>query len=71
MPYSDVLEQWPLIIADFSTVYGIRLVLEYPGMLWHEFIMLLAGVFADPDSRLSKHFAPEPVTETESWPDQL
>jgi hypothetical protein len=66
----DMLTQWPLLIADFSDSYGIRLAGEYSSMSWAEFVMHASGLL-NIDSRLARHFAPEPVTETEQWPDQL
>jgi len=56
----EILAQWPLMVADFSTEYDIRLVAEYPHMLWHEFVMLVTGLMMA-DSRLARCFAPEPT----------
>jgi hypothetical protein len=60
-----MLGQWPLLVADFSESYGIRLVHEYWSMPWHEFVMHASGLL-DIDSRLARYFTPEPVTETET-----
>lgn len=54
----ELLDQWSLMVADFSTEYGIRLTVEYPSMLWHEFVMLVTGLMSS-DSRIARHFAPE------------
>jgi hypothetical protein len=59
----DLFEQWPLLVADFSDTYSIRLIGEYSSMSWHEFVMHASGLLSV-DSRLSRHFASEPVTET-------
>lgn len=38
----SLVENWPLIAADFASEYGIRLAL--PGLSWHEFSNLLTGL---------------------------
>jgi hypothetical protein len=59
-----IAEQWPLIVADFASEYGVRL--PDVVMRWPEFEWLVSGLFAV-DSRLRRHFfpPPEPGTETD------
>lgn len=53
--WDSIVEQWPLIVADFASEYSIRL----PGvsMRWPEFDWLVSGLFAA-DTRLYRHFFP-------------
>ena len=47
-------EQWPLVVADFASEYGIRLATgEF--VAWREFEALLTGLLAA-DTRLYRHF---------------
>ena len=55
-----VLEQWPLIMADFASEFGIRLHTETDQTLtWAAFYAYLGGLFTA-DTRLSRHFAKDP-----------
>ena len=55
-----VLDQWPLIVADFASEYGIRLPNETDQTLtWVAFFASLSGLFKA-DTRLSRHFAKDP-----------
>lgn len=61
--WETLIGQWPLIVADFASEYGVRL----PGssMRWPEFQWLLHGLFAA-DTRISRFFRPpDPDTPTE------
>ena len=55
-----MLGQWPLIVADFASEYGIRLPAETDQSLtWSAFFTYLTGLMVA-DTRLSRHFAKEP-----------
>lgn len=53
----DLVGEWPLLVADFATEYGIRIETAR-GMSWIEFHALLSGLLST-DSRLRRRFAPE------------
>ena len=58
-----MLEQWPLIMADFASEYGIRLHAETDlSLTWLAFFTYLTGLMVA-DTRLSRHFAKEPEPE--------
>ena len=58
-----MLEQWPLIVADFASEYGIRLHVETDQSLtWLVFFTYLTGLMCS-DTRLSRHFAEDPEPE--------
>ena len=50
----DLLDEWPLVVPDFATEYGIRLAVA--DMSWVEFWSLLTGLLST-DSRLQRRFA--------------
>ncbi|AQS72346.1 hypothetical protein B1H29_31650 [Streptomyces pactum] len=56
-----MLEQWPLVEADFQDTYGLDL--DTPGLLrersWRWLCTRLYGLLSA-DSRISRHFAPPP-----------
>lgn len=56
-----LLEQWPLVEADFQDTYGLDL--DAPGLMrersWRWFQTRLYGLLSA-DSRISRHFAPPP-----------
>ena len=55
-----MLGQWPLIVADFASEYGIRLHAETnESLTWLVFFTYLTGLMVA-DTRLSRHFAKEP-----------
>lgn len=63
--WDAIVAQWPLIVADFASEYGIRL--PAASMLWPEFDWLVSGLFAA-DTRLYRHFFPpkqEPFDQAE------
>jgi len=55
--------QWPLVVADFASEYGIRLPNETDQSLtWSVFFAYLTGLMVA-DTRLSRHFAKDPEPE--------
>jgi hypothetical protein len=65
IPVLTLLEQWDLIELDFSTVWGIRLSVD--PITWREFKLRLSGLLSC-DSRLSRHFAPNPELDPGETP---
>lgn len=53
--WEQILDQWPVIVADFADVYGIRLHREQPP--WCEFRDLIQGLLAG-ESRLWRALKP-------------
>ena len=52
-PYSDLIDDFGLIVSSFQSQYGIRLSRELPaGMKWDEFRDLLVGI--GPDTALGR-----------------
>lgn len=45
-----LVEDWPLVVADFASEYGIRLAVT--DMTWREFVSLLHGLLSTSESRL-------------------
>lgn len=58
--WRDILGQWRLIVADFTSEYRIRLdVTSNDDLTWVVFRVHLQGLMYA-DTRLARHFAPEP-----------
>ena len=63
--WDAIVQQWPLIVADFASEYSIRL--PTTSMRWPEFDHLVSGLLAA-DTRLHRHFFPpkqDPTDEGE------
>jgi hypothetical protein len=61
--WDAIAGQWPLIVADFSSAYGIRLV--GASMRWPEFAWHIHGLLQT-ESRLSRFFAPPEPSPTDA-----
>ena len=55
--WQQILECWDLVIPDWSSEYGHRLVAVKNEMFWSEFRAHLIGLLSA-DTRLSRHFRP-------------
>ena len=62
MTWPQLLELWPLVEADLHQVYGLDV--GAPGLLrarsWRWLRVRVLGLLSAPDSRLPRHFAPDP-----------
>lgn len=79
-PYYDLIEDYDLIVASFSSQYGIRMYSrEFQEMKWMEFKALLAGlgpdtplgrivsIRAENDKEVLKNFTPEQKRIRNEW----
>jgi hypothetical protein len=63
--WNDIIAQWSLLEADFSSEYGVELEDAFLTRSWRWFTVKLSGLLAA-DTRLSRHFRPEPPQEAPS-----
>jgi hypothetical protein len=60
-----VLDQWPLIEADFSSEYGIELEDVFLTRSWRWFTVKVSGLLVA-ETRLARYFRPDPETPLEA-----
>ena len=46
----ELVEDWPLVVADFAAEYRIRLAVDT--VSWREFVTLLTGLLSNSETRL-------------------
>jgi hypothetical protein len=60
--WTQLVEQWELIVADFTSEYGIDLRARRHTMPWRDFAIWAQGLMTA-DTRIARHFRRQPAGE--------